>query len=94
MPIAATLSWDRRTSLLSRARSSDAKSRSPSRNEMRTRPLSVAATKSLPTGVAKGVGLSREELREMVNGYYEARQWDENGFVPQQKLDQLEITRA
>jgi len=48
-------------------------------------------SESLPTGVAKGVGLSRDELRDMVRGYYEARQWDENGFVPQRKLDQLEI---
>jgi aldehyde:ferredoxin oxidoreductase len=47
---------------------------------------------SLPTGVAKGAGLSRDELRDMVRGYYEARQWDENGFVPERKLDQLGIT--
>jgi aldehyde:ferredoxin oxidoreductase len=45
----------------------------------------------LPTGVARGVGLSRDELRDMVRGYYEARQWDENGFVPQWKLDELGI---
>jgi aldehyde:ferredoxin oxidoreductase len=48
-------------------------------------------TESLPTGVARGVGLSRDELRDMVRGYYEARQWDENGFVPERKLDQLGI---
>ncbi len=48
----------------------------------------------LPTGVARGVGLSRDELRGMVRGYYEARQWDDNGFVPEQKLEQLEITMA
>ena len=29
----------------------------------------------LPTGVAKGVLLSREELAEMIDGYYEARGW-------------------
>jgi aldehyde:ferredoxin oxidoreductase len=51
-------------------------------------------TESLPTGVARGVGLSRDELREMICGYYEARQWDENGFVPERKIDQLGITMA
>jgi aldehyde:ferredoxin oxidoreductase len=48
-------------------------------------------TESLPTGVARGVGLSRDELREMVRGYYDARQWDENGFIPERKLEQLGI---
>jgi len=43
----------------------------------------------LPTGVARGVGLSPDELREMVRGYYQARQWDENGFVPARKLEEL-----
>jgi len=28
---------------------------------------------NLPTGVARGVGLSREELEEMIRGYYQAR---------------------
>ncbi len=46
----------------------------------------------LPDGVARGVGLSRDELREMVRGYYEARQWDARGFVPERKLEQLEMT--
>jgi aldehyde:ferredoxin oxidoreductase len=45
----------------------------------------------LPTGVTRGVGLSPYELREMVRGYYEARQWDENGFVPARKLKELGI---
>jgi len=48
----------------------------------------------LPTGVGKGVGLSPDELREMVRGYYQARQWDENGFVPQWKLQELGIEPA
>jgi aldehyde:ferredoxin oxidoreductase len=47
---------------------------------------------TLPTGVARGVGLSLDELREMVRGYYRAREWDENGFVPEWKLDELGIT--
>jgi aldehyde:ferredoxin oxidoreductase len=49
-------------------------------------------TESLPTGVARGVGLSRDELNEMVRGYYEAREWDATGFIPDRKLDQLGIT--
>jgi aldehyde:ferredoxin oxidoreductase len=45
----------------------------------------------LPTGVARGIGLSPDELREMLRGYYQARQWDEKGFVSARKLQQLEI---
>jgi aldehyde:ferredoxin oxidoreductase len=48
-------------------------------------------TESLPTGVGAGVGLSPDELREMVRGYYQAREWDENGFVPEWKLQELGI---
>jgi len=48
----------------------------------------------LPTGVAAGVGLSRHELREMVGGYYQARQWDEHGFIPEWKIQDLGITVA
>ena len=49
-------------------------------------------SEALPTGVASGVGLSRDELREMVRGYYRARQWDEQGFVPEVKMEALGIT--
>jgi aldehyde:ferredoxin oxidoreductase len=45
---------------------------------------------ALPTGG----GLSRDELREMVGGYYEARQWDEHGFVPKRRIHDLGITTA
>ena len=48
-------------------------------------------SETLPTGVARGVGLSPDELREMRRGYYRARQWDENGFVPEWKLEELGI---
>ncbi len=48
----------------------------------------------LPTGVTRGVGLSADELREMVGGYYQARQWDANGFVPERKLKELGISTA
>ena len=33
-------------------------------------------SETLPTGVAQGVGLSANELREMIRGYYRARGWD------------------
>ena len=49
---------------------------------------------ALPTGVASGVGLSPSELREMVRGYYQARQWEESGFVPARKLEELGISTA
>ena len=45
----------------------------------------------LTTGVGAGVALPPSELREMILGYYEARQWDQNGLVPAQKLDALGI---
>jgi aldehyde:ferredoxin oxidoreductase len=51
-------------------------------------------SEALPTGVATGVGLSRVELREMVGGYYVARQWDEHGFVPESKVNELGIAAA
>jgi XapX domain-containing protein len=51
-------------------------------------------SEALPTGAAAGVGLSRAELREMVGGYYAARQWDEQGFVPEGKIQELGITAA
>ncbi len=47
---------------------------------------------TLPTGVAQGVGLTRGELREMIQGYYQARGWDEMGFVPENKLRELGLS--
>jgi aldehyde:ferredoxin oxidoreductase len=46
----------------------------------------------LPTGVAQGVVLPPAELREMIRGYYNARGWDENGFVPAKKQQELNLT--
>ncbi|MEO6163443.1 MAG: aldehyde ferredoxin oxidoreductase family protein [Candidatus Binatia bacterium] len=46
---------------------------------------------TLPTGVAQGVGLSPEELRGMIASYYQARGWDENGLVTENKLQELEL---
>lgn len=46
---------------------------------------------TLPSGVAEGVGLTPTELREMIQGYYRARGWDENGFISEKKLRELAI---
>jgi aldehyde:ferredoxin oxidoreductase len=40
-------------------------------------------------GVAQGVELSADELREMIESYYRARDWNENGFIPESKLRDL-----
>ena len=46
----------------------------------------------LPTGVAAGVGLTREELDFMIGGYYRARGWTEDGLIPESKLAELGLT--
>jgi aldehyde:ferredoxin oxidoreductase len=46
-------------------------------------------SETLPTGVARGVGLTPDELGEMIRGYYRARGWHENGFIPEEKLREL-----
>jgi aldehyde:ferredoxin oxidoreductase len=46
-------------------------------------------TETLPTGVAAGVGLRSNELREMIQSYYQARGWDEQGSIPDKKLSEL-----
>jgi aldehyde:ferredoxin oxidoreductase len=43
-------------------------------------------------GTNGDVGLSPEELRDMIRGYYRAREWDEAGYVPAGKLRELGIT--
>ncbi len=43
----------------------------------------------LPTGPAEGVGLTREELDLMVQSYYRARGWTEDGLIPDEKLREL-----
>ncbi len=48
-----------------------------------------ALDEKLPTGVAKGVGLDRESLDMMVQSYYRARGWDEDGMIPDSKLAEL-----
>ena len=50
-------------------------------------------SETLPTGVARGIGLTPDEPKEMIRGYYNARGWDENGFIPAQKLKDLGIAQ-
>jgi aldehyde:ferredoxin oxidoreductase len=45
----------------------------------------------LSTGVALGASLTPSELREMIRSYYRAREWDEDGFIPEKKLTELGI---
>src|SRR6266850_4203204 len=46
-------------------------------------------TEALPSGVAAGVGLTAHELREMIRGYYDARDLDQKGFVTEARLREL-----
>jgi aldehyde:ferredoxin oxidoreductase len=48
-------------------------------------------TETLPSGVARGTGLSSDELQQMIRSYYRARGWDENGFVSAATLSALGI---
>lgn len=48
-------------------------------------------SEKVPGGIAAGTGLSSDELLEMIRGYYQARRWDEHGFVPAAKLLELGI---
>lgn len=45
----------------------------------------------LPTGVGRGIELTKTELRAMIDGYYKARGWDEHGRVPREKQKALLI---
>ena len=43
----------------------------------------------LPTGVAEGVGLTRADLDRMIDGYYRARGWTDDGMIPDAELRRL-----
>ena len=45
----------------------------------------------LPTGVVEGIGLPRGELDLMIRGYYRARGWTEDGFIPEARLQELDL---
>ena len=46
---------------------------------------------TLPTGVAAGVGLDKQDLDMMIQGYYRARGWRKDGTIPMGKLQELEL---
>ena len=46
---------------------------------------------ALPTGVAAGVGLDKQDLDMMIQGYYRARGWRKDGMIPMGKLQELEL---
>jgi aldehyde:ferredoxin oxidoreductase len=48
-------------------------------------------SEALPTGVAAGVALSSDELRQMLRSYYQARGWDDCGYIPESKLAELNL---
>lgn len=48
-----------------------------------------ALDEKLPDGVAEGVGLPREELDLMIAAYYRARGWNDDGTIPESKLQEL-----
>ena len=50
-----------------------------------------ALQEKLPTGVVEGIGLTREELDMMVQAYYRARGWTEEGLIPDEKLRELDL---
>ena len=45
----------------------------------------------LPTGVVRGVGLTRDDLDTMIAGYYRARGWTAEGRIPEDKLRELDL---
>ncbi len=48
-------------------------------------------TEPLPDGAAAGVGLSNDNLQMMVSAYYQARGWNLDGTIPNDKLYELDL---
>src|SRR5262249_22780624 len=46
----------------------------------------------LPNGTATGAVLPRERLQEMIQTYYAARGWNDQGQVPEKLLDTLQLS--
>ena len=51
-------------------------------------------SEALPTGVGAGVRLTADELREMIRSYYQARGWDAHGFIPENRLAELNLPQV
>jgi aldehyde:ferredoxin oxidoreductase len=49
---------------------------------------------NLSDGVAEGIGLSQGELDMMIAGYYRAREWTDDGLVPDSKIESLDLADA
>ena len=47
----------------------------------------------LPDGVAAGVGLSPSDLDMMISAYYQARGWNPDGSIPDEKLGELGLDK-
>jgi aldehyde:ferredoxin oxidoreductase len=47
---------------------------------------------AMPSGPGKGVHMTEEELRVMIESYYDARGWTKDGFIPREKLEDLGLT--
>ena len=48
----------------------------------------------LPDGVAAGVALSQSDLDMMIDAYYQARGWNPDGSIPDEKLRELDLLDA
>jgi aldehyde:ferredoxin oxidoreductase len=51
-------------------------------------------TEALPTGVAAGSTLIREDLDRMIEGYYQARRWTRQGKITRETWERLGLERA
>jgi aldehyde:ferredoxin oxidoreductase len=51
-------------------------------------------SEKLPTGVVQGVGLTPDELHQMIDSYYQARGWERDGTISQHKLEELHLDRT
>jgi aldehyde:ferredoxin oxidoreductase len=49
-------------------------------------------SEGLPDGVSAGARLPRERLQAMIQAYYAARSWDDDGLVPVAMVEQLHLT--
>ncbi len=47
--------------------------------------------KPIPKGVSKGSFISKEEEKEMLEDYFNARGWDKNGIPKKKKIEELDI---
>jgi len=45
----------------------------------------------LPDGIGAGLSVGEGELRDMIGGYYRARRWNDDGTVPEARLEELGI---